>query len=144
METLKFIEENKAKEYIEQLLKLCDVNKINYEHVESHHLIFLGSGYDCCFSAGTKITEDEEGRPVIEFDSDIESQAIRSRYIIHLDEPEEIILRSLKMMERECLQAETNEQCYYDDYHEDPDNEDCDYGPIKYYNPYDGTLIRVI
>ena len=118
---------------IQRLLKLMGSNKIGYHYEKDHHLLFLGYGYDCCFSAGTRI-ELEDGHPVIEFGSDMEYN--HDTVKIKLDESDENILPLLKHMDMQCMNADP---AYHDEYYDGRQyEEDCDYGPIVRYNPYNG------
>ena len=132
-ETLQYIDEIQAETLIQRLLKLMENDKIGYHYEKDHHLLFLGYGYDCCFSAGTQI-ELEDGHPVIEFGSDMEHN--HDTIKIKLDEPDENILPLLKHMDMECMNADPT---YHDEYCDrDQYEEICDYGPITRHNPYNG------
>ena len=132
-ETLQYIDETQAETLIQRLLKLMDNDKIGCHYEKDHHLLFLGYGYDCCFSAGTRI-ELEDGHPVIEFGSDMKYN--HDTVKIKLDEPDENILSLLKHMDMQCMNADP---AYHDEYYNGRQyKEDCDYGPVTRRNPYNG------
>ena len=132
-ETLQYMDETQAETLIQKLLKLMDSDKIGYNYEKDHHLLFLGYGYDCCFSAETRI-ELEDGHPIIEFCSDMKDNYDVVK--IKLDESDENILSLLKHMDMQCMNANP---AYHNEYYNGRQyEEDCDYGPITRRNPYNG------